>query len=140
LEVTSKIVDFNTQPPQSEPDRDMTGARISPLAGKVVDPAQLIRPADLIGAYYSRVPDPSEPSQRIHFGTSGHRGSAFRNSFNEPHIVAIAQSLCLYRRRHGIDGPLFLGGLEIDDLVIRAGAHQEATAQAQMTAAIVSTP
>jgi phosphoglucomutase len=87
----------------------MTGARISPLAGKLLDPARLIRPADLIGAYYSGVPDPSEPSQRIHFGTSGHRGTAFHNSFNEPHIVAIAQSICLYRKRHGIDGPLFLG-------------------------------
>ena len=87
----------------------MTGARISPLAGKLLDPTRLIRPADLIGAYFSGVPDPSEPSQRIHFGTSGHRGSAFRNSFNEPHIVAIAQSICLYRKQHGIDGPLFLG-------------------------------
>ena len=87
----------------------MTGARISPLAGKRLDPARLIRPADLIGAYHSGVPDLSQPSQRIHFGTSGHRGSAFRNSFNEPHIVAIAQSICLYRKRHGIDGPLFLG-------------------------------
>lgn len=87
----------------------MTGARISPLAGKLLDPAQLIRPADLIGAYYSGAPDPSQPSQRIHFGTSGHRGSAFRNSFNEPHIVAIAQSICLYRKRQEIDGPLFLG-------------------------------
>jgi phosphoglucomutase len=87
----------------------MTGARISPLAGKLLDPARLIRPADLIGAYFSGVPDPSEPSQRIHFGTSGHRGSAFRNSFNEQHIVAIAEAICLYRKRHGIDGPLFLG-------------------------------
>ena len=87
----------------------MTGARISPLAGKRLDPAQLIKPADLVGAYFSGIPDPSEPSQRIHFGTSGHRGSAFRNSFNEPHILAIAQSICLYRKRHHIDGPLFLG-------------------------------
>ena len=87
----------------------MTGARISPLAGKLLDPAQLIRPADLIGAYFSRVPNPSEPSQRIHFGTSGHRGSAFRNSFNEQHIVAIAEAICLYRKRQDIDGPLFLG-------------------------------
>ncbi len=55
------------------------------------------------------MPDPSQPSQRIHFGTSGHRGSAFRNSFNELHIVAIAQAICLYRRQHGIDGPLFIG-------------------------------
>jgi phosphoglucomutase len=87
----------------------MTDARISPLAGKPLNPAQLMKPADLVGAYFSGVPDPSVPSQRIHFGTSGHRGSAFRNSFNEPHIVAIAQSICLYRKRHGIDGPLFLG-------------------------------
>ena len=87
----------------------MTGARISPLAGKLLDPSRLIRPADLIGAYFSGVPDPSEPSQRIHFGTSGHRGSAFSNSFNEPHIIAIAEAICLYRKRHGIDGPLFLG-------------------------------
>ena len=87
----------------------MSGVRISPLAGKLLDPAQLIRPADLVGAYFSGAPDPSQPSQRIHFGTSGHRGSAFRNSFNEPHILAIAQAICLYRRQHGIDGPLFLG-------------------------------
>jgi phosphoglucomutase len=87
----------------------MTGARINPLAGKLLDPAQLIRPADLIAAYFSGVPDPYEPSQRIHFGTSGHRGSAFRNSFNEQHIVAIAQSICLYRKRQDVDGPLFLG-------------------------------
>ena len=87
----------------------MTGARISPRAGKLLDPAQLIRPADLIGAYYSGAADPSQPSQRIHFGTSGHRGSAFRNSFNEPHVAAIAQSICHYRRRHGTKGPLFLG-------------------------------
>jgi phosphoglucomutase len=105
----SRIVDLIAHPPQPEPDRGMTGARINPLAGKLLDPGRLIRPADLIGAYYSGVPDPSEPSQRIHFGTSGHRGSAFRNSFNEPHIVAIAQSICLYRKGHGIDGPLFLG-------------------------------
>jgi phosphoglucomutase len=87
----------------------MTGARISPLAGKPLDLAQLIKPADLIRAYFSGIPDPSVPSQRIHFGTSGHRGSSFRNSFNEPHIVAIAQSICLYRKGQGINGPLFLG-------------------------------
>ena len=87
----------------------MSGARISPLAGKLLDPADLIKPADLIAAYYSGVPDPSQPSQRVHFGTSGHRGSAVSNSFNKPHIVAIAQSICLYRKRHGIDGPLYIG-------------------------------
>ena len=87
----------------------MTGARISPLAGKLLDPADLIRPAGLIGAYFSGVPDLSQPSQRVHFGTSGHRGSAFHNSFNEAHIVAIAQSICLYRKQHGINGPHYLG-------------------------------
>jgi phosphoglucomutase len=87
----------------------MIAARINPRAGKLLSQAQLIRPADLIEAYYSGIPDLSEPSQRIHFGTSGHRGSAFRNSFNEPHIVAIAQSICAFRKQHGIDGPLFLG-------------------------------
>jgi len=87
----------------------MTGVRISPLAGKPLDPADLISVADLIQAYHSRVPDPSQPSQRIHFGTSGHRGSAFSNSFNEPHIAAIAQAICLYRKQHQINGPLFLG-------------------------------
>ena len=87
----------------------MTGVHISPLAGKPLDPADLINVADLIQAYHSRVLDPSQPSQRIHFGTSGHRGSAFSNSFNEPHIAAIAQAICLYRKQHQINGPLFLG-------------------------------
>jgi phosphoglucomutase len=108
LKIERRIVVFIIDPP-SDPLSGMSGERISPLAGKLLDPAALIRPADLIGAYFSRIPDPSEPSQRIHFGTSGHRGSAFRNSFNEPHIVAIAQSICDYRTRQGIDGPLFLG-------------------------------
>jgi len=87
----------------------MAGPLTSALAGKRLDRALLIRPADLIAAYYSGEPDPSQPAQRIHFGTSGHRGSALRKSFNEMHIVAIAQSICLYRRQHGINGPLFLG-------------------------------
>ncbi|MDE8652799.1 phosphoglucomutase (alpha-D-glucose-1,6-bisphosphate-dependent) [Novosphingobium sp. H3SJ31-1] len=83
--------------------------RVAPTAGKVLDAGQLISPAALVEAYYAGTPDLSQPSQRVHFGTSGHRGSALRNSFNEPHIIAIAQSICLYRKRHGIDGPLFLG-------------------------------
>ena len=87
----------------------MSGARISPMAGKVLDPIHLIKTADLIEAYFVGAPDPSQASQRIHFGTSGHRGSAFRNSFNEAHVLAIAQAICLYRKRHGILGPLFLG-------------------------------
>jgi phosphoglucomutase len=109
LQIEIKIVDIIKQARGPILGRSMTGARISPLAGKLLDPADLIRPADLIGAYFSGVPDLSQPSQRVHFGTSGHRGSAFSNSFNEPHIVAIAQSICLYRKQHGINGPLYLG-------------------------------
>jgi phosphoglucomutase len=87
----------------------MTGTHISPLAGKPLNSADLISVADLVQAYHLRVPDPAQPSQRIHVGTSGHRGSAFRNSFNERHIAAIAQAICLYRKHHQINGPLFIG-------------------------------
>jgi phosphoglucomutase len=63
----------------------------------------------LLAAYYNGVPDPSIPSQRVAFGTSGHRGTAFNRSFNENHIYAITQAICLYRKSEGIEGPLFLG-------------------------------
>ena len=63
----------------------------------------------LITAYYTGVPDPAVPAQRVAFGTSGHRGSSFKLAFNEWHILAITQAICLYRKRQGIDGPLFLG-------------------------------
>lgn len=63
----------------------------------------------LITAYYSERPDPSVPAQRVAFGTSGHRGSAFECSFNEGHVLAISQAICAHRKRQGIDGPLFLG-------------------------------
>lgn len=69
----------------------------------------LVNVAKLVTAYYAQAPDPSLPAQRIAFGTSGHRGSAFERSFNEPHVLAISQAICDYRRRRGIDGPLFLG-------------------------------
>ena len=75
----------------------MSGARISPLAGKLLDPAQLIRGADnAFTACSPGVPDPSQPAQRVHFGTRVTRLSV-PNSFNEPHIVAVAQAICLYR-------------------------------------------
>jgi phosphoglucomutase len=83
--------------------------RISPLAGKPADPAMLVDVPRLITAYYTDVPDPSVASQRVAFGTSGHRGSSFDRAFNEWHILAISQAICLYRTQHGIDGPLFLG-------------------------------
>jgi phosphoglucomutase len=63
----------------------------------------------LMTAYYTRQPDPAVPEQRVAFGTSGHRGSALAGAFNEVHILAISQAICLYRREQGIDGPLFLG-------------------------------
>jgi phosphoglucomutase len=83
--------------------------KISPLAGKVADPATLVDVPRLITAYYAQVPDPGVAAQRVSFGTSGHRGSSFATSFNEWHILAISQAICLYREKQGIAGPLFLG-------------------------------
>jgi phosphoglucomutase len=82
---------------------------IHPNAGKPADPAELINVPRLITAYYTGQPDPSVPAQRVAFGTSGHRGSSFDNAFNEAHILATTQAICLYRKQQGIDGPLFLG-------------------------------
>ena len=82
---------------------------LNPAAGKPAVPSQLVDLPQLVTAYYSRRPDPSEPSQRVSFGTSGHRGSSFRNSFNERHILAISQAIALYRQAQGTEGPLFLG-------------------------------
>jgi phosphoglucomutase len=83
--------------------------KISPLAGKPAEPSILADIPKLITAYYSETPDPAVAAQRVSFGTSGHRGSAFTASFNEWHILAISQAICLYRREKRIDGPLFLG-------------------------------
>ena len=82
---------------------------ISKYAGKIADPSMLINVPRLITAYYTEDPDLSMPEQRVSFGTSGHRGSAFKNSFNEKHVLSITQAICLYRRQRKIDGPLFLG-------------------------------
>ncbi len=82
---------------------------VNPLAGKLAQPSSLVNVPRLITAYYSNLPDPAIPAQRVAFGTSGHRGSAFENSFNEWHVLAITQAICQYRRQQGIDGPLFLG-------------------------------
>ncbi|MES2365330.1 MAG: phosphoglucomutase (alpha-D-glucose-1,6-bisphosphate-dependent) [Pseudomonadota bacterium] len=83
--------------------------KISPLAGKPATPAMLVNVSRLITAYYSNVPEPTVPAQRVAFGTSGHRGGAFENSFNEWHVLAISQAICDYRKQQRIDGPLFLG-------------------------------
>ena len=82
---------------------------ISPLAGKPADPSLLINVPRLVTAYYTGQPDPSVPAQRVVFGTSGHRGSALDNAFNEAHILAITQAICLYRKQQNIDGPLYIG-------------------------------
>lgn len=83
--------------------------KISPLAGKPAPASILVDVSKLIAAYYDEIPDPSLKEQRVSFGTSGHRGSSFKRSFNENHILAISQAICDYRKKHRIDGPLFLG-------------------------------
>jgi phosphoglucomutase len=83
--------------------------KISSYAGKPAGPAMLVNVPKLITAYYTEVPDPKISAQRVLFGTSGHRGSAFDKAFNERHILAISQAICLYRKQQKVDGPLFLG-------------------------------
>ncbi len=93
---------------------------VSPHAGKRLDPSMLVDVAALQNAYFD-MPDPSQRAQQVAFGTSGHRGSSFAKSFNEAHILAIAQAICLYRREQGTDGPLFLG---IDTHALSRNAFQ----------------
>lgn len=83
--------------------------KISPLAGKPADPSILIDVPKLVEAYYKARPDPTVPAQRVVFGTSGHRGCSIDSSFNEAHILAITQAICLYRKAQNIDGPLYIG-------------------------------
>jgi phosphoglucomutase len=80
-----------------------------PLAGQPAPPSARIDIPHLVSSYFLTAPDPAEPSQRLAFGTSGHRGCAWQGSFNEAHILAVTQAICEYRRRNGISGPLFLG-------------------------------
>ena len=81
----------------------------SPLAGKPAPSSLLVNLPKLVTAYYTQRPDPADPAQRVAFGTSGHRGSSLNTSFNEWHILATTQAICEYRKRQGIDGPLYLG-------------------------------
>lgn len=83
--------------------------KINPLAGKLAPPGLLVDIPQLVTAYYTNKPDPRVIGQRVSFGTSGHRGSSFTCSFNEDHIIAITQSICLYRKMNKIEGPLFIG-------------------------------
>ena len=84
-------------------------ADINPLAGTIAAPSMLANVPRLVTAYFANRPDPKIASQRVAFGTSGHRGSAFNNAFNEAHILSISQALCDHRQRSGITGPLFVG-------------------------------
>jgi phosphoglucomutase len=93
----------------------------NPLAGKPAPHSLLVDLPRLITAYYTRIPDARVSTQRVAFGTSGHRGSAFDSSFNENHVLAITQAICLYRQKQGITGPLFLG-LDTHALSAPAGA------------------
>jgi len=82
---------------------------ISPLAGKPADPSLLINVPRLVTAYYTGRADPAVPAQRVSFGTSGHRGSSLDNAFNEAHILAMTQAICVYRKQQSINGPLYIG-------------------------------
>jgi phosphoglucomutase len=96
---------------------------VSPCAGKPAEASMLVNVPRLVTAYYTEVPDPSVLAQRVAFGTSGHRGSSFEKAFNEGHILAISQAICLYREQKKIDGPLFLG---MDTHALSVPAHASA--------------
>ena len=83
--------------------------KIHPFAGKVAPASVLTNIPRLVSAYYTHRPDVSEAGQQVAFGTSGHRGSSLKNSFNEDHILAISQAICEYRTSQNINGPLFMG-------------------------------
>jgi len=83
--------------------------KVSPLAGHLPPPGILLDVSKLVTSYYALTPDPSQLAQRVSFGTSGHRGTSFDTGFNEWHVLAISQAICLYRKQNEIDGPLFLG-------------------------------
>jgi phosphoglucomutase len=102
---------FHTNLPRREPQSLINGGKMSihELAGKPAPQDYLVNVPRLISAYYTRKPDPQVPTQKVAFGTSGHRGSSLKDSFNEDHILAISQAICEYRRANGISGPLYIG-------------------------------
>jgi len=96
---------------------------VHPLAGKPAPPGILVSVPRLVSAFYTREPDPGVAGERVSFGTSGHRGSSFCGSFNEHHVLAIAQAICDVRRSRGIDGPVYLG---MDTHALSEPAHAAA--------------
>src|ERR1700761_2690256 len=93
----------------AERQRKIMSEKIDKLAGKPAPESILVNVPRLVAAYYTEVPDPGVAAQRVAFGTSGHRGSAFDVAFNEAHILAISEAICRYRKSKDIDGPLYLG-------------------------------
>jgi len=98
---------------------------IHPRAGQPAEAADLVDLGALVDAYFTRTPDQAVPAQRVAFGTSGHRGSSLTTSFNEDHVLAITQAICLHRRAQGVDGPLFIG---IDTHTLSVPAFESALA------------
>src|SRR4029453_7612328 len=94
--------------PETLPER---GERmtVNEQAGRPAEASMLVDVDKLVTAYYEEQPDPGEATQQVAFGTSGHRGSALKGSFNEAHILATTEAICRYREAQGIDGPLYLG-------------------------------
>jgi phosphoglucomutase len=95
--------------PSTLEKQSVTGENISPLAGKPAPKELLVDVARLEKEYFERHPDLDDPNQLVSFGTSGHRGSPLRGTFNEAHILAITQAICEYRHEQGTDGPLYMG-------------------------------
>ena len=122
-------------------------------AGQPAEPQDLVDVAHLVTAYYTGVPDPEDVDQQVAFGTSGHRGSSLRTSFNETHILATTQAICDYRREQGYDGPLFIGrdthglsepawasALEVlvaNDVAVRGGVQDGDTPPPAVSRAII---
>ncbi len=96
---------------------------LSPLAGKPAPRELWVNVPQLISAYYTQQPDPTDAAQGVSFGTSGHRGSSLKNTFNENHILAICQAIAEQRQVAGITGPLFLG---MDTHALSESAHRTA--------------
>jgi phosphoglucomutase len=94
---------------QRSSKESLMAGQTNPQAGRLVDPARLVDVPRLVTAYFTGEPDMGVAAQKVSFGTSGHRGSAFDTAFNEAHILAITQAICLHRAAHGVNGPLFIG-------------------------------
>src|SRR5258706_3210854 len=119
----TRQLDQCADPALSQNEEYRVSTQVSALAGQRAQAAQLVDVSKLVASYYSVRPDRAVPAERVPFGPSGHRGSSFDASFNEAHVLAISQAICLYRQKQGIDGPLFIG---IDTHALSQPAYQSA--------------